>query len=77
VLGGVGRQWVLGGEGVVAGADLDGPVPAGGADELPDGPAGAVLDEPGDGQGGEDDGQVGLDGVSRSVVDRPGSQVVL
>jgi hypothetical protein len=26
--------------------------------------AGAVLDEPGDGQGGEDNGQPGLDGVA-------------
>ena len=30
----VGRQWVFGGEGVVAGADLDGAVAAGGADEV-------------------------------------------
>jgi hypothetical protein len=34
----------------MAGADLDGAVAAGGADELPDGPAGAVPGEPGDGQ---------------------------
>jgi hypothetical protein len=27
-------------------------------------PAGAALDEPGDGQGGEDNGQAGLDGVA-------------
>jgi hypothetical protein len=49
------RQRVFGGEGVVADTDLDGAVAAGGADELPDGPAGAVLGEPSDGQGGEDD----------------------
>jgi hypothetical protein len=53
---------------VLAGAHLDGAVAAGGADELPDGPAGALLDEAGDGQGGEDDGQVGLDGVPFAVV---------
>ena len=46
----IGRQRVFGGEGVAPGADLDGAVAAGGADELLDGPAGAVLDEPGDGQ---------------------------
>ena len=44
--------------------DLDGAVAAGGADDFLDGPAGAVLDGPGDGQGGEHDGQVGLDGVA-------------
>lgn len=60
----VGWQRVRGGESVVAGADLDGAVAAGGAGELLDRPAGAVLDEPGDGQGGQDDGQVGLDGVA-------------
>ena len=73
----VGREWVFGGEDVLAGADLDGAVAAGGADELLDGPAGAALDEPGDGQGGEDDREVGLDGVPLAVVDRPGPQVVL
>src|SRR5271166_4607512 len=72
----VGREWVFGGEGVVAGADLDGAVAAGGSDEFLDGPAGAVLDEPGDGEGGED-GQVGLGGVALAVVDRPGPQIVL
>ena len=61
---------------MLAGADLDGAVAAGGADELLGGPAGAALDEPGDGQGGEDDREVGLDGVPLAVVDRPGPQVV-
>jgi len=56
---------------VLAGTDLDGAVAAGGADELLDGPAVAVLDEPGDGQGGEDDGQVGLDGVPLAAPRRP------
>jgi hypothetical protein len=40
----VGREWVLGGEGVATRADLNGAVPAGGADEFPDRPADAVLD---------------------------------
>jgi hypothetical protein len=43
----VGRERVFGGEDVLAGADLDGAVAAGSADELPYGPAGAVLDEVG------------------------------
>jgi hypothetical protein len=41
---------VFGGEDVLACADLHGAVAPGGADKLPDGPSGAVLDEPGDGQ---------------------------
>ena len=49
---------------VGAGLDLDGLAAAGGLDELADGPAGLVLDEAADGQGGEDDGQVGFDGVA-------------
>jgi hypothetical protein len=51
------RERVFYGEDVLAGADLDGAVSAGGADEFLDRPARAGLDEPGDGQGGEDDGQ--------------------
>jgi hypothetical protein len=51
----VGWERVFGGEDVLVCADLHGAVASGGADELPDGPSGAVLDEPGDGQGGEDD----------------------
>lgn len=31
------------GEGVLAGRDLDDAIPAGGADEVPDGPAGVIL----------------------------------
>jgi hypothetical protein len=45
----------------VSGLDLDGAVPARRAGELLDGPAGVVLDEPGDGEGGEYDGQAGDD----------------
>ena len=59
------------GEEVSAGADLDRAVAAGGANEFLDRPAGAVLDEPGDGQRGEHDGEVGFDGVAFVVVDRP------
>jgi hypothetical protein len=73
----VGRERVLGGDGVLAGADLDRAVAAGGADEFLDGPAGAGLDEAGDGEGGEHDGQVGVDGLALAVVDGPGPQVVL
>jgi hypothetical protein len=54
----VGRERVFGGEGVMAGADLDGALTAGGPDEFLDGPARAGLDGPGDGKGGKDDTQV-------------------
>jgi hypothetical protein len=50
-------QGVRGGDGVLASLDLDSAVTAGGGDELPDGPAGLVLDPAADGEGGEDDGQ--------------------
>ena len=70
-------QGVGGGDDVVSGLDLDGAVAAGGFHELADGPAGLLLDPLGDGEGGEDDGQVGFDGVARAVVDGPGLQVVL
>ena len=52
------------------GLDLDGAVAAQGPDDLPDGPSGGVLDPPGDGEGGEDDGEVGFDAVAFVVVDR-------
>lgn len=58
------------------GADLDGSVVAGGADELLDGTAGEVLDEPRDLQSGEHDAEVDVDGVALAVVDRSGAQVV-
>jgi hypothetical protein len=41
------REWAFTGEDVLPGADLDGAVAAGGADEFLDRPAGAVFDEPG------------------------------
>jgi hypothetical protein len=52
---------VGGGDGVVAGLDLDRTVAAGGGHEAFDAPAGGVLDPAGYGQGGEDDGQVRFD----------------
>jgi len=61
---GAGWQCVFGGGGVAAGADLDGAVAAGGADEFLDEPAGAAPGEPRDGQGGEHDDQVGPDGAA-------------
>ena len=60
-----------GGQGVLPGADFDGPVAAGGTDEPLDGPAGAGLDEPGDRERGEHDAQVGVDGLAFAVVDGP------
>jgi hypothetical protein len=65
----VGKR-VGGGDEVLPGLDLDSPVAAGGPDEFADGPAGGVLDPAADGQGGEDDGEVGFDGVALAVVDR-------
>ncbi len=70
-------QWVSGGEDVVSGLDLDGAVAAGGPDEFLDGPADGLLDPAADGQGGEHDGQVGVDGLAPVVVDGPGLQVML
>jgi hypothetical protein len=49
----VGWQRVLGGQDVMAGADLDGALAARGADEALDGPAAAVLYAPGDGERAE------------------------
>ena len=67
---------VGGGDGVVAGLDLDRAIAAGCADELPYRPAGGVLHAAADGQGGEHDGQVGLDRLAFVVVDRPGLKIV-
>ena len=50
-----------------------GAVAAGGPDELLDRPAGAVLDESGDREGGKHDGQVRLDRVAGVVEHRPGA----
>ena len=52
---------VGGGDGVVAGLDLDGAAAAGGLDELVDRPAGRVLDPAAEREGGEHNGQVRLD----------------
>jgi len=66
----VGRR-VGGGDDLVAGLDFDGVVAAQAGDELLDRPVGAPLEPAGDGEGGEDDGEVGLDRVAVVVVDRP------
>src|SRR5262250_800223 len=71
------RGGVGGGDGLLAGLDLDLAVAAGGLDELPDRPAGSRLDPAADGEGGEHDVQVGVDGVALAVVDGPGLQVRL
>ena len=55
---------------------LDGAVAAGGADEFLDAPAGLVLDEVADGQGGKHDRQVDVDRFAFVVVDRAGLQIV-
>jgi hypothetical protein len=60
------------GSSAVRSADLDGAVVPRGADEPSDRPAGGALDVAGDGESGEDDGQVGLDRGEFVVVDRPG-----
>lgn len=52
-------------------------VAACGLDELADRPAGALLDEAADGQGGKHDGQVRFNRVACAVVDRPGLKIVL
>jgi hypothetical protein len=44
------------------------------ADEALDGAAGAGLDEPGDGERSEDDGQVGVDGLALVVFGLGGSR---
>jgi hypothetical protein len=58
-----------------AGLDLDRAIAAGCFHELADGPAGVLLDPAADGQGGEDDGEMSLDGVAQVVLDGPGLQV--
>lgn len=54
-------ECVGGGDDVRVGLDLDGPVAAGGLDELADRPAGLALDPAADCQGGENDRKVTLD----------------
>jgi hypothetical protein len=44
-------------------------------DELLDRPPGDFFDPPADGEGGEHDGQVGVDRVAFVAVDRPGLEV--
>jgi hypothetical protein len=66
---------VDGGDGLLSGLDLDRSVAAGCLDEFPDRPAGPCLNPPADGQGGEHDRQMGLDGIALAVVNRPGLQV--
>lgn len=73
----MGREWVFGCDGVLADLVLGGAVAPGGADEPFDGPPGGGLDTAGHGQRGEHDGQVGLDGLTLVVVDRPRLEVVL
>jgi hypothetical protein len=57
--------------------DFDGVVAAQAGDELLDRPVGAPLEPAGDGEGGEHDGEVGLDRVAFVVVDRPRAQIRL
>ena len=54
----------LRGDGVLAGLDLDGAVAAHRGDELLGAPAGGLFQVAGHGEGGEHDGEVGLDGGS-------------
>ena len=72
-----GGQGVGGGE--VVAVEVDGDFLEGfeGADDAFDADPGGVLEVAGDGQGGHDHGQVGLDGVMGVVEDRSGPQVVL
>ena len=57
---------------MLAGAELDGAVAAGSPDDALDGPADAVLDEPGDGECREHDGQASAGALARAVADRAG-----
>ena len=62
---------------MLAGLDLDRAVAPCGPHELLDGLTGGGLNVAGYGEGGEHDGQVGLDRFALVVVDRSGTQVVL
>jgi hypothetical protein len=68
-------EQVGGGDELWAGLDLDRAVAAGRLDELPGRPSGCRLDPAGNGGRGEDDRQVGLDGVALAVVDGAGLEV--
>ena len=69
----------LGVGGEVMAVDVDGDFLKGFefANHVFDGDAGGLLEVADDGQGGHDDGQVGLDGIEGVVEDRAGGQVVL
>jgi hypothetical protein len=66
-----------GGERLLSGLDRDGALAACGPHEFLDAPTCLGLDPVADGQGGEHDGHVGVDGVAGAVVDGAGGQVVL
>ena len=52
-------------------------VAAEGGEELLGGPSGGSFEPSADGEGGEHDGEVGLDRLALVVIDRPGAQVGL
>lgn len=60
---------------MVSGLDGDGAVASEGVDEVSDADSGACFEPAGDGQGCEDDGEVGVDGVSFVVVDGAGCEI--
>jgi hypothetical protein len=60
---------VGGGDRVLTGVDLNGAVSARGLYEFPDRAAGLRLDPAADGERGEHNGEMGLDGVALAVVD--------
>ena len=64
-LGEVGWERVGGYEGVSGDVDSNGAVAACSVDQASDGPTGGGLQPTGHGQGGGDDGQVGLDGLAQ------------
>lgn len=63
------------GDEMLADLDLDDAVAAGGLYEFPDRAAGPCLDPAADGQGGEHDRRVGLDGLALAMLDGPDLQV--
>jgi hypothetical protein len=66
-----------GGDGLPSGLKLDGAVLAGCRGEFADEPACLRLDPAADGKDGEDDGEVGIDGVPLAVGDGLGLRVRL
>src|SRR5260370_31499404 len=73
----VAGQGAGGGDDVRSVLDLYGALPAGGADESADRPAGAGFDPAADGQRAEHDRQAGFDGGAPAVADGPGLQGTL